>query len=210
MARLTIEEVDRRRGGARRCLALLCDGEPWLEVTEAMLAELGLRDGDELDAARRAAIEAELGAAARTLVLRSLATRGRSLAEARTTLAARDVPASVAEAAIEAVAGYGYLDDAKLAEQIAEALLERGYGPRRAKQELARRGIAPDDAATALEHAFGERDEVALARAAIARRDIGAGERAAARAAAFLQRRGFSSEAAWQAVQDELRAREDA
>lgn len=206
MARLTIEDDDPGRGPKRR-LTLLVDGEPWLEVAPKVVSELDLAEGDELDEAQRAAIEEQLGDEARGLVLRSLATRGRSLAEVRRTLASREVPEPIAEAAIETVAGYGYLDDAALAGQIVRGLLERGYGRRRAAQALRQRGIGAEDAAAALEVGFGDADEVTLARAAIARREIGAGERGAARAVAYLERRGFSAEAAWRAMREELEER---
>lgn len=208
MARLTIEDAAQGMGaGSRR--ALIVDGEPWLEVTASTVAQLGLADGDELDEGQRQAIEAELGSTARGIVLRSLATRGRSLAEVRRTLAARGVPEPVADGAIDTVAGYGYLDDAALADEIVRALRERGYGARRAAQALRQRGIGPEHAAAALERGFADDDEVARARAAIGRKKIEPDERGAARAAAFLERRGFGAEAAWHAVREELAARAD-
>lgn len=203
MARLTLEELE-QRGGAGRRLALLLDGAPWLELGPAAVSALGLANGDEIDETRRGAIEAQLGARARSLALRSLAARGRSVAELRSRLAAADIPEAVAEEAIDTVTGYGYLDDESLAEEIVRSLRERGYGPRRAEQALRSRGIDREHAAAALERGFGTEDETALARAAIARKRLGRDERAAARAAAQLERRGFSSEAAWQAVRDVL------
>ncbi len=93
----------------------------------------------------------------------------------------------------------GYLDDAELAGQLSRGFRSRGYGRRRAAQALRRRGLGDADAATALEAAYGDVDEVVLADAALGSRSVG-DAKAQRRAVAFLVRRGFSTSAAWRVI----------
>ena len=150
----------------RRSIALRLDGKAWLRVEPEALAELRVADGDEIDDARRAAVEETLARVrARLFVVRSLAVRMQSTVEIERKLAARDVPPEVAREALERVAGYGYVDDASLAGQLARGMQARGYGRRRAEQKLRSRGLSGSLAEAALEQAYGDDDEVALARA---------------------------------------------
>ncbi len=134
-------------------------------------------------------------------VLRSLSARAQSQIEIERKLAARGVPVDVIESAIGRAASYGYVDDASLAGQLARGMLSRGYGRRRAERKLRERGLSVEMATAALEEAYGERDELELARAALGRRSI-ADDADRRRAVAFLARRGFSAGAAWRAVRD--------
>ena len=132
-----------------------------------------MADGDEIDDARRAAVEDALARVrARLFVVRSLAAKMQSSAEIEKKLAARDVPPDVAREAIERVAGYGYLDDESLAGQLARGMQGRGYGRRRAEQKLRARGLPGDLAGAALDEAYGDHDEVELARTALGRRPV--------------------------------------
>lgn len=132
-------------------------------------------------------------------VVNSLAARAQSVVEIERKLAARGVPTEVAAAVVAAARERGYLDDTELAGQLARGFRERGYGRRRAAVALRRRRLSSDDADRALDEAFGDADELVLARAALGSRavDDPASER---RAAAFLVRRGFSPETAWRVV----------
>ncbi|RDI75463.1 Regulatory protein RecX-related protein [Gaiella occulta] len=211
MARLTIEhDGDGERGRRRaRSVALRLDGKAWLRVEPDALAEIGAADGDEIDDARRIAIEEAVARTrARLFVVRSLAAKAQSVSEIERKLAARDVPEALAREAIAAAAGYGYLDDAELAGRLARGMRGRGYGRRRAEQTLRARGIGAEHAQAALRDAYGDEDEAELARAALARRAV-ADDAARRRAVAFLVRRGFSAGAAWQAVREELAARRE-
>ena len=140
-------------------------------------------------------------AAARTFVVNSLAARAQSVAEIEAKLAARDVPADVAAAVVDEALRLGYLDDAELAGQLARGHRSRGYGRRRAERELRRRRLSESHTSSALEAAYGDADEVELARAALGSRSI-ADANAERRAVAFLVRRGFSSGAAWAVVRE--------
>ncbi len=206
MARLTIEhdagDDDANARTRRRSIALRLDGMAWLRVDPEALGELGVAEGDEIDDPRRTAVEEALARVrARLFVVRSLAVKMQSAAEIEKKLAARDVPPEVARQAIERVKGYGYIDDASLAGQLARGMQARGYGRRRAEQKLRTRGLPRALADTALDEAYGDRDEVALAREALGRRAV-VDDADRRRAVAFLARRGFSAGAAWRAVRD--------
>ena len=206
MARLTIEHDsaydDATTRTRRRSIALRLDGKAWLRVEPEAFGELGVAAGDEIDEARRAAVEEALGRVrARLFVVRSLAVKMQSTVEIEKKLAAREVPPDVVREAIERVKGYGYLDDASLAGQLARGMRSRGYGRRRAEQKLRSRGLPAPLAEAALDEAYGGRDEVALAREALGRRAV-AGDADRRRAIAFLARRGFSATAAWKAVRE--------
>ena len=206
MARLTIEhdagDDDANARTRRRSIALRLDGMAWLRVEPEALGELGVAEGDEIDDPRRTSVEEALARVrARLFVVRSLAMKMQSAAEIEKKLAARDVPPQVARQAIERVKGYGYIDDASLAGQLARGMQARGYGRRRAEQKLRTRGLPRALADTALDEAYGDRDEVALAREALGRRAV-VDDADRRRAVAFLARRGFSAGAAWRSVRD--------
>jgi SOS response regulatory protein OraA/RecX len=135
----------------------------------------------------------------RTFVCNSLAAKAQSVGEIEAKLAARGVGPEEAAAAISEAIRLGYLDDAELAGQLARGLRSRGYGRRRALQTLRRRRLPSAVAEIALEDAYGDVDEDALARAALGARTVG-DDPSRRRAASFLVRRGFSPGAAWSAV----------
>ena len=206
MARLTIEhdavDDDANVRTRRRSIVLRLDGKAWLRVEPEALGELGVAEGDEIDDPRRTAVEEALARVrARLFVVRSLAVKMQSAAEIEKKLAARDVPPEVARKAIERVTGYGYIDDASLAGQLARGMQARGYGRRRAEQKLRTRGLPRALADTALDEAYGGRNEVTLAREALGRRAV-VDDADRRRAVAFLARRGFSAGAAWKAVRE--------
>ena len=206
MARLTIEhdavDEDTTATTRRRSIALQLDGRAWLRVEPEALFELEVAEGDEIDEARRATVEEALSRVrARLFVVRSLAVRMQSRAEIERKLLARDVPPDIAQEAIDRAAGYGYVDDAALAGQLARGMRARGYGRRRADQKLRSRGLAGPLAEEALAEAYGDDEEAVLARMALGRRPV-TGDASRRRATAFLARRGFSARAAWKAVQE--------
>ena len=146
---------------------------------------------------RRADVTTRSAAAA--FVVNSLGAKAQSVAEIEAKLARRGVSEADAAGVVAEALRLGYLDDAELAGQLARGFVSRGYGRRRAEAALRRRGLPAPLAEDALVSAYGEVDEVTLARAALGSRRTD-DEAARRRAAAFLARRGFSSAAAWQAV----------
>ncbi|HET6600841.1 MAG TPA: RecX family transcriptional regulator [Gaiella sp.] len=140
-------------------------------------------------------------AAARTFVVNSLAARAQSVCEIERKLAARGVARHVAEAVVEEAARLGYLDDTELAEQLARGYRGRRYGRRRAAVAMRRRLLDAATVDAALDEAYADADEAALALDALGARALSdPGDRR--RAVAFLLRRGFSPDAAWRAMRD--------
>jgi len=133
-------------------------------------------------------------------VVNSLAARAQSVAEIEAKLAARGVATELAARVVANARRLGYLDDAELAGQLARGFRARGYGRRRAAQALHRRGLAAV-AEAALDAAYGDVNEVALAVAALGTRVV-SDVAAQRRAVAFLVRRGFTSATAWSVVNE--------
>ena len=140
------------------------------------------------------------------MILRVLAFHARSEAQLRVRLAKGGFQAEVDEA-IAWARRLGYLDDAAYARGRARWLLgPGGVGPRRALERLRAAGIDSSAAQAAVAeatedragpHRGGDSAEVALARAALARKLRGRAigdldERGRARLARFLLGRGFS------------------
>lgn len=133
-------------------------------------------------------------------VVDSLAAKAQSVAEIEAKLAARGVTAELAARLVADARRLGYLDDAELAGQLARGFRARGYGRRRAAQTLRRRGLVAV-ADTALDAAYADVDEAALAVAALGTRAV-SDAAAQRRAVAFLVRRGFTSSTAWRVVKE--------
>lgn len=140
-------------------------------------------------------------AAARAFVVNSLAARAQSVGEIERKLAARGVAPHVAEAVVAEAARLGYLDDTELAEQLARGYRGRRYGRRRAAVAMRRRLLDAATVDAALDEAYADADEAALALDALGGHALSdPGDRR--RAVAFLLRRGFSPDAAWRAMRD--------
>lgn len=134
-------------------------------------------------------------------MVNSLAARAQSVGEIERKLAARGVAPHVAEAVVAEAARLGYLDDTELAEQLARGYRGRRYGRRRAAVAMRRRLLDAATVDAALDEAYADADEAALALDALGGRALSdPGDRR--RAVAFLLRRGFSPDAAWRAMRD--------
>lgn len=204
------EPPEEGRTQRARSVSVRLDGAAWLRITPTELLELGVTDGDVLDADGAASLETALARTrARLFVVRSLAARAQSVAEIEAKLAAREVPPELAAEAVALALDYGYLDDASLAAQLARGHVSRGYGRRRAAQALRTRGLPDAVAEPALAEAY-EGDEAGQARAALGRRSFGEGDPGRRRAVAFLARRGFSASASWAAVKQREQGSDDA
>ena len=118
--------------------------------------------------------------------VRALARRDHSAATLRAKLERTGVSEPAREAAIETLAGVGYLDDERFARNRAEGLAARGYGDDWIRADLEAQGVASELTETALGGLEPERE-----RALREARKLEAG----LRAARALQRRGFSEEA---------------
>lgn len=150
-------------------------------------------DDHVIEADPEAAVEPEPvdEAAARSIALRALGRRAASRQELDRTLERRDVAPEVREAVLERLESEGLVDDAQLAEDLAERLRERKHlGERGIAAELRKRGLDP----AVLERADQD-DELqrAIDAAAERRRRLGSldDETAERRLSGWLQRRGF-------------------
>ena len=132
---------------------------------------------------------------ARRRALRLLASQPRSVAELRSRLERAKASAADTRAVIEEMTRLGYLNDRAYAEARVRSLRVGGKnGPRGAIAKLRAKGIDLEDAKRAVQLALAETSEDELAVAALAGRPYGRGadEKANARAARLLLRRGFS------------------
>jgi regulatory protein len=97
------------------------------------------------------------------------------------------------EEALQDLESQGWLDDRRFAIEMASGPLTRkGYGPRRMRAELERRGVDEEIVEAAVAAVYeSTADELDAARRSLERRTKGPGDRAAA--GRFLERRGFST-----------------
>lgn len=154
----------------------------------------GASDGSEREAA-----EASL--------LRKLRTRSLSVREARAVVAERELGADAVEAVIDGFVRNGYLDDARLAEQVVHAgVARKGQGRRVVAQTLAQRGISRDVADAALAQLPDDDDERALEFARTKARAMRGLDRTTAlrRLSGQLARRGYGGSVALVAARTAL------
>jgi regulatory protein len=123
--------------------------------------------------------------------VRLLATHDRSESEIRCRLATDGSTPAVIERTIRRLHGLQYLDDRRFAAAAAEQAWRRGHGSEYVRAQLTTKGVAEALIAEIVAAAFS--DETRLAREVLARRYPTAQQQPAARAKAarFLQQRGF-------------------
>jgi len=125
-----------------------------------------------------------------------LGFRSRSETEVRRYLQQRGFSTPALEAAIRRLLSLHYLNDEVFARNWALSRAQsHGYGPLKIDQELRIKGIAAPVIRNTLREIFDEVDEAAQARRLLTKRFKGerlSEMRIARRAAAFLQRRGYS------------------
>jgi regulatory protein len=135
------------------------------------------------------------------LAVAAITRKERTTAELSELLVARGVQDDVAQLVLERLAEIGELDDRRFALAYAADKRElRGWGPDRIRAALAERGV---DRALAEEAAESESPAQQAERAAalLAERDEHLADDASrGRALAYLARRGFGSEVAYEAV----------
>ena len=135
------------------------------------------------------------------LVAGALGRKERTVAEMRAWLRSRGCAQSETEGAIERLVEIGELDDARFARRFAEDKRElRGWGSDRIAEALEARGVGPREIAAALA-TEDEGAQVERAASLLVARGAPLGDEAArGRALAFLVRRGYGSEVAYEAV----------
>jgi len=129
--------------------------------------------------------------------LRYLGFRSRSEAEVRRYLTQRGYLPAAIDGALSRLRSWNYLDDEAFARAWALGRAQnRGHGPRRIGQELRSKGVSQALVRDALHEAFDQVDEIAQAKRFLAKRFAATAlkdSKTRAKAAAFLQRRGYSS-----------------
>lgn len=139
---------------------------------------------------------------ARDVAWRALNRRDRSVEEMRTLLAGKRVePAAIDEVVAELVE-LGHLDDARYAQRFSEDRRRLdAWGGERIARRLRMLGIAPEHIEHALS-ATGDEDEMERALELLRRRfpEPPCDDRERSRALGLLVRRGYESEAAYEAV----------
>ncbi len=160
----------------------------WNDTWAAPSRDVGATAGPPRDEDAQAVAEAAL--------LRKLRTRSLSVREARAVLIERDLDEVSADTVIERFIGNGYLDDAKLAEQLIHTgVARKGQGRGVISQTLAKRGIPREVIDAALEELPDDELERALEFArgkARSMRDLDR-EVALRRLSGQLTRRGYGS-----------------
>ena len=130
----------------------------------------------------------------------ALAHRERTTAELAAWLAERGFVPTAIESALEHLIEIGELDDERFACRYAEDKRElRGWGPERIRAALAERGVEP----ALIEAALADEPDGDLSRALALLETRGEAlddERSRGRALAFLARRGYDSDLAYEAV----------
>ena len=135
------------------------------------------------------------------LAVGALGRKERTEAELREHLGRRGIAADDAEEALARLIDMGELDDERFAQRFAEDKRElRGWGPERVREALIERGI---DSRAASEAAAAEGPAEQASRAArllALRPDPVVDEQSRSRALAYLARRGYDYEIAYEAV----------
>ena len=132
---------------------------------------------------------------ARTIILRWLSYRSRSLWEAERYLEKKGVLKPVAKIILTEMQEYRYLDDERFTEEVMQSCRHRGFGPYRARAILTERGVAPELILSRLGHYFNPEQDQARAAALVEKRtahECGAREEKwLRRQVSYLKGRGF-------------------
>lgn len=123
--------------------SIFLDDDFALGLHADVVAEAGLKKGMTLEPAEWAAlIRKDLYHRAWSRCLNYLASRPRTKQEIRRRLTAINTPEDAVEQIMDRLEDLGYVDDRDYAERyVASRVRSKGYGPRRLKQELRKRGI---------------------------------------------------------------------
>ncbi len=181
-----------------------------MEVHCELLAAFGVQEGQVLStAAQQALYRAEQERQARDVALHYLKHRPRTAQEIRRRLERAGFDASSIQGVVAWLQEHGYLNDEAYAREYARNRLQhRGYGPRRLRAELQKRGISPDIIETALAEALRAVSPIAVARhvgqkhwARLLQSEPDVRKRRR-KLLNYLQRRGFTLEVAYAVLRE--------
>lgn len=180
-------------------VSLFVEGAFAFGVYQDLVLEFGLQVGKTLSVAEQARIlEADQVFIAKAKALHYLGYRARTEHEVRQKLRRSGFGEEVVERVVERLHSLEYLDDDAYARDYVRARFSnKGYGPRRIRSELVRRGVGRRLIDTALEEVFRSADTHAAAREQAEKRwPRLAGEadpyKRRKKLSSFLLRRGFS------------------
>ncbi|MFH0915589.1 MAG: regulatory protein RecX [bacterium] len=130
-----------RKGRSDR-IAVHLDGAFALELATVLVDQAGLRTGELLTtAAQGRLLEQDAPHRARSRALRLLAARDRSRGEVESRLRKSGFDPEVIADTVTWLEGLGYLDDGRFAATYAAERLRAGWGERRVRAELRRKGV---------------------------------------------------------------------
>lgn len=198
-------QAGRRVTGVRRSkrdaavIVVMLEGVRAGEVEACEAERLGIARGATLDDGMAEGLRAALAScAARRDATRLARARPRTKAEIVRRLTERGHDSTIAAAAADRLAEAGAINERSVAEVAALGMSERRISRRLAQDRLVRRGIDDEQAASAVQAAFGEQDDLDRAVEAARRRaaSLWGLQPAAAqrRLAAYLARRGYDEE----------------
>lgn len=155
--------------------------------------------------------DADPEAVGRTILLNLLAGAPRTRSQLADALARRLVPEEVAERLLDRFTEVGLIDDAAYAEMYVRSKhADRGLARRSLTMELARKGVDREVASAAVAEGIDDDDELAAARALVAKRLRGVTglppEVQVRRLAGALARKGYPSSTAYRVVREALAA----
>ncbi|HEU5280115.1 MAG TPA: regulatory protein RecX [Gaiellaceae bacterium] len=178
--------VTRLREDRRGRVAVELDGGFWRTLPADVVVRAGLVEGRALDRAAARLLRRELRRfEALESAARALRSRDRSRAELEARLQRRAVSPAVVEESLDALVAAGLVDDARLAQNRAASLAERGYGDAAIRHDLERRGVTAELVEAAL---CRLEPEQVRAQAVVERRGRGLGT------ARYLAGKGFGEE----------------
>ena len=192
MDRITDIAVQKRSGSRR---SIYVNGEFFAGVGEEVVAELGLRVGQEIDAQKLAEmIRAEEFRSAREAAFAMLDYRPRTKKEISDGLKRKGYSDEIIVSVMARLLELGFIDDEKFAEQwVSSRISSRPTGRIRMAWELRSRGVSQETVEKALSE-VDEEDELRMAREIAAKKIAFVSpddEKARRRLAGFLRRRGF-------------------
>jgi regulatory protein len=175
-----------------------------MTLEREIIENVGLARGAELSEEEMTALERGIvEEKAKLFLLRSLSAREQTRAELEGKLEKREVPKEIAARALEAVVGWGLINDEQVARGLANNLFEKGYWWRRAQVKMRQRGVPGDLAEQIVAEVFLAEEEVPVARRALRGRRANGDLRERKRLLDFLLRRGFSYDAAKKALSED-------
>jgi regulatory protein len=194
--------------------SLYLDGRRAGDIATEVVESAGLRKGEFLSEETLATLlHQDEPHRARSRALGLLSVRDRSSAEVRSRLQLIGFSPDTISATIGWLVGLGYLDDARFAERYAAEKSRAGWGERRIRSELLRKGIDRTALDVALASATGDEASeearmetlMALVRRRFGRQWQEDRESAERRLAGFLARRGYD----WDTVTKIVRQLDD-